>query len=208
MDVKSVVDRVRSKLTDEQLSEVGADLEQIKSGYLEKTDEAKAAIAESMERKRKIRADKEEIENLSIDRDTWKTKYEKHDDSGIIKERDTYKEKWNGYVNTMQESFKTFYEESKELEAWNKVKSEYNIPEEGQELTPEQIENNVSKMVYHKKLGLFEEQQHKPSPPTEKSFKFSSEKVPTIAEYNEIRNQYGPDSYEAREAMKLIRKHK
>ena len=70
MDVKSVVDRVRSKLTDEQLSEVGADLEQIKSGYLEKTDEAKAAIAESMERKRKIRADKEEIENLSIDRDT------------------------------------------------------------------------------------------------------------------------------------------
>jgi len=209
-DVKELVDRVRSKLTDEQRSEVGADLEIIKSGYLEKVDEAKAAVAESMERKRKLREQKEEIENTTIDRDTWKTKYESHDDSNLIKERDKYKEKWNGYINTMKESFDNYFNTVKESDNWKKVESEYKIPEEGKELSSEEIENNIEKMTYHKKLGLFEESAPgpKPKPPTEKSFKFSDEKVPTTAEYNEIRQEYGPDSYEAKKAMELIRKHK
>jgi hypothetical protein len=208
-DVKELVDRVRSKLTDEQRSEVGADLEIIKSGYLEKVDEAKAAVAESMERKRKIREYKEENENIAIERDTWKTKFESHDDSELIKDRDKYKEKWTNYITTMQDSFKQFHEKAKESEAWGKVSSEYVIPEEGKELTPDEIESNVSKMQYHTKLGLFEESTPpKPKPPTEKSFKFSDDKVPTTAEYYEIRNQYGPDSYEARKAMELMKKHK
>jgi len=192
MDVKSAVDRVRSKLTDEQLSEVGSDLETIKSGYLEKVDEAKAAVSESMERKRKIRTDKEEIENLTIDRDTWKTKG-----------------KWTGYVNTMKESFDNYFNTAKESDNWKRVESEYVVPVEGKELTSDEVENNIEKMNYHKKLGLFEEQAApKPKPPTDKSFKFSDEKIPTTAEYNDIRREHGPDSYEARKAMELIRKFK
>jgi len=207
-DIRELVDRVRSKLTDEQRSEVGADLEIIKSGYLEKVDEAKAAVSESMERKRKLREQKEEIENATIDRDSWKTKFESHDDSDLIKERDTYKEKWNGYINTVQDSFNSFYEKSKETDAWSKVKDEYIIPEEGKTLTPDEIENNVSKMTYHQKLGLFEQPQHKPTPPTEKPFTFTGDKAPTADEYYKIRNQYGPGSYEAIQAMALIEKHK
>ena len=208
-DVKELVDRVRSKLTDEQRSEVGADLETIKSGYLEKVDEAKAAVAESMERKRKIRDYKEENENVTIERDTWKTKFESHDDSDLIKQRDTYKQKWNGYINTLKESFDGFLEQAKESENWKKVSAEYKIPDEGVELSPEDIENNVSKMEYHKKLGLFDsEQPPKPKPPTEKSFKFTDDKVPTTAEYHQIRQEFGPGSYEAKKAMELIRKHK
>jgi len=209
MDVKSAVDRVRSKLTDEQISEVGSDLETIKSGYLEKVDEASAAIAESMERKRKIRTDKEEIENLTIDRDTWKTKFDSHDDSDLIKERDKYKGKWTGYVNTMKESFDNYFNTAKESDNWKRVESEYVVPVEGKELTSDEVENNIEKMNYHKKLGLFEEQAApKPKPPTDKSFKFSDEKIPTTAEYNDIRREHGPDSYEARKAMELIRKFK
>jgi hypothetical protein len=106
---------------------------------------------------------------------------------------------------------------AKESENWKKVESEYVIPENGKELSSEEIENNVEKMTYHKKLGLFEEPAlPKPKPPTEKSFKFSDDKVPTIQEYNEIRNEYGPDSYneygpdsyEAKKAMELYQKHK
>lgn len=209
-DVREIIDRVRSKLTDEQRSEVGSDLETLKSGYLEKVDEAKAAVAESMDRKRKLREQKEEIENTTLDRDSWKTKFESHDDSDLIKERDTYKEKWNGYIATMQESFNNFYEKSKETETWKKVESEYKIPEEGKTLTPEEIENNVSKMTYHQKLGLFEQEQQsaKPTPPAEKPFTLSGDKAPTTEEYNKIRNEYGPGSYEAIQAMALIRKHK
>jgi ATP-dependent Clp protease ATP-binding subunit ClpA len=172
-------------------------------------DEAKAAVSESMERKRKLREQKEEIENATIERDSWKTKFESHDDSVIIKERDTYKEKWNGYINTVQDSFNSFYERSKETPAWEKVKSEYIIPEEGKTLTPEEIENNVSKMTYHQKLGLFEQQLNvRPTPPAEKPFTFSGDKAPTVAEYYKIRNEYGPGSYEAIQAMALIEKHK
>ena len=214
-DVRDLVDRVRSKLTDEQRSEVGADLETIKSGYLEKVDEAKAAVAESMERKRKIRDYKEENENVVIDRDAWKNKYESHDDSDLIKERDTYKGKWTNYLETQKGFFKEFYKSAKENDNWGKVKSEYKIPDDTNgeidwsKLESNDIENNVEKMSYHTKLGLFEQQGHKPKPPTEKSFKFDSdEKVPTIEEYHQIRAQYGPDSYEARKAMELIRKRK
>jgi len=208
-DVREILDRVRSRLTDEQRSEVGADLEILKSGYLEKVDEVKAAVAESMDRKRKSRVQKEELENAIIERDSWKTKFESHDDSDLIKERDTYKEKWNGYINTMQDSFKDFYERSKETESWKKVASEYKIPEEGKELSPEDIENNVSKMTYHQKLGLFEQQQSvKPTPPAEKPFILSKDKPPTVEEYNKIRNEYGPGSYQAIEAMALIKKYK
>lgn len=207
-DVKELVDRVRSKLTDEQRSEVGADLEIIKSGYLEKVDEAKAAVAESMERKRKLRTDKEEMENLTIERDDWKKKFESHDDSELIKERDTYKNKWTGYIKSVQDSFNEFYETAKDSEVWEKVKSEYAIPEEGKELTSEQIENNVEKMQYHKKLGIFESSQHKPTPPTNKSFKFGDERAPTTEEYMKIRKEYGPNSRETRKAMELIQKYK
>jgi hypothetical protein len=208
-DVKDIIDRIKSKLTDEQRSEVGSDLETIKSGYLEKVDEAKAAIAESMERKRKIRTDKEEIENLTIDRDTWKTKFESHDDSELIKERDKYKNKWTGYINTQKESFDNFFNVAKESDVWKRVENEYKIPEDGKDLTPEDIENNVEKMNYHKKLGLFSEQQQKPNPPTDKSFKFDTgDKIPTTAEYMDIRQKYGPDSYQAKKAMELMQKNK
>jgi len=208
-DVRDLVDRVRSKLTDEQRSEVGSDLETIKSGYLEKVDEAKAAVAESMERKRKIRDGKEEIENLTIDRDTWKTKFDSHDDSELIKERDKYKQKWTGYIGNQKDAFDGFLKTAKETETWKKVSNEYHIPEEGKELSPEEIEVNIEKMNYHTKLGLFEESQPKPNVPTNKPFKFETgDKVPTTAEYHEIRQTYGPDSPEARKAMELIRKHR
>ena len=46
--------------------------------------------------------------------------------------------------------------------------------------------------------------EHKPVPPTEKSFKFQNEKVPTPDEYMKIRMEYGPSSIEARKARELI----
>jgi len=210
MDVKEVIDRVRSKLTDEQLSDVGADLEQIKSGYLEKIGEVKAAVAESMERKKKIREMTENVEDLTLDRDDWRKKFESHDDSALIEERDSYKQKWQNHLSMQRGLFEKFYESAKESDTWKKVSDEYKIPEDGSwdKLESSDIENNIEKMNYHKKLGLFDSEQPKPKPPLEKSFKFSDDKVPTVQEYNEIRKQYGPNSYEAKKAMELIQKHK
>ena len=202
-DVRELVDRVRSKLTDEQRSEVGSDLETIKSGYLEKVDEAKAAVSESMERKRKIRESKEAIEDLTLDRDSWKTKFESHDDTSIIKERNTYKEKWNGYIDSQKGMFDEFLTKAQESPSWEKVKSEYIIPEEGKELTSDQIENNVSKMQYHSNLGLFEVQEAKPNPPTSKGY--GGERIPTVTEYMDIKAKHGVHSHQAVRARELLK---
>lgn len=209
-DIKELVDRVRSKLTDEQISDVGSDLEQIKSGYLEKTGELKAAVAESMERKRKIRDLTEESENLTLDRDSWKSKYESHDDSELIEERDKYKNKWTEYIDTQRGFFEEFYKSAKESDSWDKVKNEYKIPEDEKwdKLESSDIENNVDKMTYHKRLGLFDEQKPKPKPPTEKPFKISDDEVVTLERYHEVRKQYGPQSSEAKRAMENYQKNK
>jgi len=213
MDVKDIIDRVRSKLTDEQRSEVGSDLETIKSGYLEKVDEAKAAVAESMERKRKLREQKDELEELTIDRDTWKTKYESHDDSSLIKERDQYKEKWNSYLDTQKGKFQEFYVTAKDNDNWKKVANEYKIPDDSNgeidwsKLESSDIENNIEKMNYHKNLGLFEHQPQKPTPPTDKAFKFSDTKIPTAEEYNELMFTKGMNHPDTLKAKNLIQKH-
>lgn len=209
MDIKEAVDRVRSKLTDEQRSEVGADLETIKSGYLEKVDEAKAAVAESMERKRKLRSQIEDLENITIERDEWKTKFESHDDTDLVQERDKYKTKWNQYLGTQKEKFKEFYGTAKDTEAWKKVKAEYKIPENGEldieKMDTDALETNIEKMQYHVNLGLFETTQTKPTPPTNKAFKFEGETIPTLEEYQEIKNKYGVTSSQAIKARELLR---
>jgi hypothetical protein len=210
-DVKELVDRVRSKLTDEQLSDVGSDLEQIKSGYLEKVGEWKAVTAESIERKGKIRNMTEELENVTIERDSWKTKFESHDDSELIQERDAYKEKWSNYITTKKDSFVEWIDTVKETEPWGKVKNEYVIPEENDwdKLKPEDIEKNVTRMEYHQTLGLFENvTKPDPKPPTNKPFEFSNQKVPTTEEINQIMEQHGWNSDEFRRAKLIVDKHK
>ena len=47
----------------------------------------------------------------------------------------------------------------------------------------------------------------KPKSPTEKPFKFTNEKVPTAQEYLKIREEYGPESIEARRARELIKQN-
>jgi hypothetical protein len=143
----------------------------------------------------------------------WKTKFDSHDDSDLIKERDTYKQKWNNYIDTQKDSFKSFFEAAKESEAWGKVSNEYKIPDSDggwEKLSTEDIENNVSKMQYHKKLGLFDHTPAKPNPPTNKplKFDFNDETPLTAQEYHKLRMEKGPDSPEARRAMELIKKYR
>ena len=212
-DLRNILDRVRSKLNDEVLSEVSTDLKAIESGYLEISDSAKVASGEAKERKIKLREKDEELENLRIEVDNWKTKYESYDDSAIKQERDTYKSKYQKFLDTQKSSFQDFFKKASSTDAWKKVSDEYKIPEkDGDEykwdsLEPDDLETNITKMAYHQKLGLFDAPKDTPNPNTGKRY-FDGKPVPTAEEYNEIRTKYGPGSMEARQAMELIQKSK
>lgn len=208
-DFKAALERVRSKIPDEALSTVSSDLKALESGFLERSDSAKVATAEAVERKKLLRAKDEEIENLVIDRDSWKEKFNSYDDSGLKSERDKFKGKYENFLTTQKDSFMSFYDSAKQAEAWTKVKDEYHVPEEKDgkpdwgKLNPEQLENNITKMSYHQKLGLFETSVHKPNPNTGKRM-VNGKPALTPAEYMEIRNKYGINSAEAKEAMTRI----
>ena len=211
--LRSILDRVRSKIPDEALSEVSSDLKAIESGYLEVSDSAKVASSESKDRKLKLRELNDELENIKIERDDWKKKFDEYDDTDLKKERDTYKQKYQNFLEDQKSAFQDFFKKASSSDAWKRVADEYKIPDkEGDEykwesLDPDALENNISKMNYHNKLGLFETQQVKPTPNTGKVF-FDGKPVPTTQEYNEIREKYGPGSVQAREAMNLIMKAK
>jgi hypothetical protein len=209
-DFKSALERVRSKIPDEVLSTVSSDLKALESGFLEKSDSAKVATAEAVERKKLLRAKDEELENLVIDRDSWKTKFESYDDSGIKEERDRYKTKYDSFLTSQKDGFVSYFEQASKTDAWAKVKDEYKVPEEKDgkpawdTLKPEELENNITKMTYHQKLGLFEST-HKPEPNTGKKF-IDGKPVLTAAEYMQIRSQYGVESREAKEAMAQVKR--
>ena len=212
-ELKVILERVRSQLPDEVMSKVSSDLKAIESGFMEVSDSARVASSEAKDRKLKLRDLQGQIENIEIERDEWKTKFESYDDTELKKERDIYKAKYQNFINNQKTAFLDFFEKASSTDQWGKVKDEYKIPEkDGDEykwdkLELDDFENNIAKMNYHNKLGLFEVQQQPPKANTGKVF-FDGKPVPTIEEYNEIRAKHGPSSPQARDALNLIMKAK
>lgn len=212
-DLKNVIDRVRSKIPDEALSEVSSDLKAIESGYLEVSDSARVASSEAKDRKIKLREKDSDIENLTIERDEWKTKYESFDDSDLKSERDKYKEKYDNYIKTQKSAFQDFFKNAIDKPAWNKVKEEYILPDKDgddfkwDDLKADELEKNINNMNYHTKLELFKTEKQSPDVNTGKQF-IEGKQVPTSEEYQNIRNEYGVHSPQAMEALELRRKVK
>ncbi len=181
MDIKQVVDRVRSKLTDEQLSEVSTDLETIKSGYLEKVDEAKVAVDESVKRKLKIRGMTTDLENITIERDEWKTKVDSFDDTELIKERDIFKTKYEESLKTQVGSISSFIDKVKEHPNFEKAKGRFKFPEIVEDKfnwdasTPEDTAHNVAAKNDLEQLDYFAPTD-KTIPPIDKSGQRGSDK--------------------------------
>ena len=210
MSIKELVDRVRSQIDEATLAKVGAVLEEIRAEGSTIADSLSAANNESKSRKIKIRELEGLLEDRDVEIDGYKKKIETFDTKPIEQERDKYKSKYKVFLDSQRSNFISFYDKVKSNESWARVKDEYKFPEEKDgkpdwdNLTDDDLENNVTKMSYHQKLGLFESQ-HKPDPSLGKRM-IDGKQALTPAEYMEIRTKYGPSSPEAKEAYKQVRK--
>ena len=179
MSVKDYVEQVRSKLTDEQLSEVGVVLKTIESEVLELNNSLAAANSESKDRKIKIRGLETKIEDFDIEKGNWekeKTGFEeKLNDTTMSKENEDLKAFKTNILKSQRQKFILSFEEISKHENWESAKSLYNIPTEKDDkdklkwdaITDEQMEININKFDEHSTLNLFGAN-NKPSPQARK----------------------------------------
>ena len=209
MAIKELIDQVRSQISSEDSEKVGILLEQIKNEASDLQSSKAAVDTESKNRRIKLRELESEIEGLKIERDDFKTKYDSFDDSPLKQRLQELESKYSSSLQTQVRSFQTFFDSVKDHPKFEKAKSRFKIPEgdngalDFSKLAPEDIEHNISVQNDLQQLEYFEAV-HPSSPHTGKTI-IDGKPVPTATEYQEIRQKYGIESPQAREALNLRR---
>lgn len=210
MAIDELIDRVRSQIDEETLKKVGAVLEEARAEGKSLSDSLSAANNESKSRKIKLRELEGQFEDKDIEIIGLQKKIEAFDIAPIEQERDNYKERYSNLIKGQKNTFVDFINNVQETPQWDKVKSEYEIPQKDgkpdfESLDGDVLEKNLTRMNYHQQIDYFNVPEHKVNPPTGKII-IDGSVVPTLDEYAELRKQYGPDSPQARQANALIRK--
>lgn len=167
MKIKELIDRVRSKLSSEELEQVNSLLSEIARAEAEILADRSAANEESKNRKNKIRELETTIEEINGKLEAANNTIA--DNETKTKELEEYKTKW--------ESAK-IEREKNNLEKWNKLKTRFDVKETDsnydkvqklksyyvfdEEITPEQIQKNLELMKRDEDLGLFSTDERKP----------------------------------------------
>ena len=158
----SLLDQVRSKVSPEELDKVGSLLEQVKSRVKGHGDSWHATLAETMDRKEKLREYDRTIEKLNDELAKANSKLETFDTTELEQERDTYKEKYNSAFERLRKSLETSFDKIKDHPKWEKAQSQFKLPEikddkyDWGSLKPEDIEYNISKFDELQALEYFE----------------------------------------------------
>jgi len=160
MEIKKIIDQVRSKLNSEELEKVNGLLSEVIRAGDDLLSDRSAANNESKSRKEKIREYEKTIETLTAERDTAKTdldtekknseeltKYKTKWDDNTTKRDTENKAKWE----TISKNF-DLKETDPNFQQVEKLKKYYKF---GEEITSEQIASNLKQVEQHTELGLF-----------------------------------------------------
>ena len=146
--VRSKLEQVRSKLSDEQATSLGGTLKEIEGAVQDLGSGHIAANREAKNRKIEIRQLNEKLENIEIERDDYKTKYDSFDTSDLKKQIEEANKKITNMVSQQKDSFIKFYENTKEHPNWEKASKRFKIPMNGDtpdwdSLDNESLEKNI-----------------------------------------------------------------
>jgi hypothetical protein len=162
MDIKEVVQEIRTRLGEEELPKVETYLKEIERNFLSVVDDLKAANAESKSRKLKLRELQEQLENVQAEAEKLK------DTSALDelkKENEQLKEFQKQIFNQNKEKFMKEFSEIAKHPAFEKIKDKIKLPEPDGEnwkfesLTDEDVQYNLQKLNEYKELGIFETKQ-------------------------------------------------
>ena len=102
--MRSKLEQVRSKLSDEQATSLGGTLKEIEGAVQDLGSGHIAANSEAKNRKIEIRHLNEKLENIEIERDDYKTKYDSFDTSDLKKQIEEANKKITNMVSQQKDS--------------------------------------------------------------------------------------------------------
>ena len=210
MAIKDLIEQVRSQISSEDSEKVSVLLEQIKNEATNLIASKAAVDTEAKDRRLKLREVESKLQDIEIERDEYKVKFESYDDTPLKKELNEVKDKYSNLIVNQAKSFETFFNVVKTHPKFEKAKSRFKLPpgDNGEldfsKLTPEDIEHNINVQNDLQQLEYFDEVS-KITPDTGKRY-FDGKPVPTPQEAMKIRAERGPNSPEYLQAAELIRK--
>jgi len=129
MAVKDKLDLVRSKLTPEQLADVGSAFKEIEAEVLDLQQSLSATNSEAKTHRLEKKEFKSKWEAANDELEEYKKKLASVDDSPIKKELEATKNKYKNILGLQKNSFKSVYPKIKDHANFPKVKDRFVLPE-------------------------------------------------------------------------------
>lgn len=129
MAVKDKLDLVRSKLTPEQLADVGSAFKEIEAEVLDLQQSLSATNSEAKTHRLEKKEFKSKWETANDELEEYKKKLASVDDSPIKKELEATKNKYKNILGLQKNSFKSVYPKIKDHANFPKVKDRFVLPE-------------------------------------------------------------------------------
>lgn len=129
MAVKEKLDLVRSKLTPEQLADVGSALKEVEAEVIDISSSLSAANSEAKNRRLETRELKSKLDESDMTVAEYKKKLESVDDSPTKRELEAVKTKYKNVLGLQKNSFKSVYPKIKDHANFPKVKDRFVLPE-------------------------------------------------------------------------------
>lgn len=215
MSIKESLEQVRSKLTEEQVADLGSVLKSIENEGNSLMSDLSAANAESKQRKLKIRELEEKMGDWDVEKAMWEKKKaeyeEKINDPTLKAKLEEIETKWKKFFGQQRNDFISKYDKISQNEKWDIAKDRFILPEEKdgkldwENISDTDMEKNIAKLNELNELKYFGDD-IKPAPSVQKGGNVGP--IPTMEKVLEIRDKYGVLSEEYKEANKKYQESK
>lgn len=159
MDIKKLLDQVRSQLGDEAVTTVSSILKTIESGVVELQDDIKRVSGEAKSRRLSIQDLESKIADKDTEIESWK---KKADTSEVTKEVETLREFKSNTLKGQRDSFASKFQTISKHPNFDKVKGFYKLPDPDKDgkydlskMEDKDLEFNISKLNEHETAELF-----------------------------------------------------
>jgi len=186
----SAMAELKAKLSTEVLEEVNGLLSSINREFLDVEGDVNALYKESITRKEGLTALQTELDNLKQEKQSLESMFS---DSApqlenLTKERDEYKSKFESYLESekkqSREKWVNYFDQIKEHTDFERTKNHFKIPEmiedklDWDSLDADAFKHNLSKLDEYKSLGHFQDGSGSPITPANRDLPKNSAKEP------------------------------